>query len=152
MHLGRASGARAARPKIMQLEERPTSCNLAAPLLVANNMAGEKCARGAESFLKAFNVFLNVLTGVPEWPQMSENEHPWRRKSGRVQKRLLMWRQSATKSGNKSANKISQKASSVVTPQDSQRDIGTPLVGFSQLFRWILLESKRSRLRCILLH
>ena len=50
------------------------------------------------------------------------------------------------------ANKIPKISTSVVPPQDSQRDIGTPLVGFSQIFRQNFLESKRSRLRCILLH
>ena len=39
-----------------------------------------------------------------------------------------------------------------VNPQDSQRDIGNPLGGFSQIFRQSFYESKRPRLGCILLH
>ena len=46
----------------------------------------------------------------------------------------------------------SSKTSSVVHPQDSQRDIGTPLGGFPQIFRQNSYASISSRLGCILLH
>ena len=56
------------------------------------------------------------------------------RKSGRVQNTAKSGAHFVRESGNKKVTKISQNTSSVTWPPHSQRDIGTPLGGFSRLF------------------
>ena len=57
------------------------------------------------------------------------------RESGRVQNPAKSEVHFVRESGNKKVTKNPQNTSSCYTPQGSQRDIGTPLGGFSQIFR-----------------
>ena len=64
------------------------------------------------------------------------------RESGRVQNMAKRGAHFVRESGNKKVTKNCQNTSSVLPAPDSQRDIGTPLGGFSQIFRHHPLGSK----------
>jgi hypothetical protein len=65
------------------------------------------------------------------------------RKSGRVQNRAKSGAHFVRESANKNVTKVSPKTSDGVHPQDSQRDIGTPLGGFLTYFDEISLIAFR---------
>ncbi len=73
-----------------------------------------------------------LFMGLAESSEMSISGT---RKSGRVQNNAKSGAHFVRESGNKKVTKISQNTSSVTWPPHSQRDIGTPLGGFSQIFR-----------------
>ena len=89
------------------------------------NRSAQECAQ----ILKA--------SGVCSWglAKSSKMSISGTRKSGRVQNRAKSGAHFVRESANKKVTKISPKTSENVRPQDSQRDIGTPLGGFSQIFR-----------------
>ena len=75
-------------------------------------------------------------SGVCSWglAKSSKNSISGTRKSGRVQNNAKSGAHFVRESGNRKVTKKSQNTSSVTWPPHSQRDIGTPLGGFSRLF------------------